>query len=185
MGLIDEGVAPTPTPDAQATPVPAPDTGGDLIAKTRTAFEQKVPADQQDALQRIILAGKKILYDKTTNTEVEDRIKNSPNPASAAGKGALELLGVLMQESRGTLPKNLVPAAAGVLMTEILDYLKQTNRIKGSVEDIETATRDMSNTLMKASGVTPETFDQILNKTSESLNDPKIAAQLQQHMQGA
>lgn len=174
MGLIDEGTAAAqPAPDA---------AGGDVIAKTRAAFEQKVPADQQAALQRIILAGQKILYDKTTNSVVEKRLQSSDNPAEAAGAGAAELLSVLMRESRGTLPKALIGPATGVLLTEILDYMKQTGRIEGSAADLETATRAMSETVMKGSG---NNFDQVLGKTSEAMKDPNIAAQVQQHMQGA
>jgi len=172
MGLIDDG---------SAAPAPATD-GGDVIAKTRAAFEQKVPADQQASLQRIILAGQKILYDKTTNSAVEKRLQSSDNPAAAAGAGAAELLSVLMRESRGTLPKALIGPATGVLLTEILDYMKQTGRIEGTAADLETATRAMSETVMKGSG---GNFDQILSKTSEAMKDPAIAAKMQQHMQGA
>lgn len=178
MGLIDEAAAaPAPTPDAPA--------GGDLIEQTRSAAEQKVPPEQKEALQRIIVAGQQILYDKTTNSEVEKRMQASKNPAEAAGSGALELLGVLAHESRGTLPQPLIGPAATILMTEILDYMKKTGRIKGDATDLETAARALSDTMMKGSGVTPETFDQILSKTSEAMQDPNIAAKMQQHMQGA
>ncbi len=158
--------------------------GEDIIAKARSTFEQRVPADQQDALQRILLAGQKLLYDKTTNTEVEKRLQSSKNPAEAAGNGAVELLGVLSRESRGTLPKTLVGPSAAILMTELLDYLKQTGRIKGTPDDLETATRALSETMMKGAGLTPESFDQMLGKVSESMGDPKIAAAVQQQMQG-
>jgi hypothetical protein len=175
MGLIDDG---------SAAPAPAAD-GGDVIAKTRAAFEQKVPAEQQDALSRIIMAGKKVLYDEKTNTEVEKRMQASQNPAEAAGSGAVELLGVLAHESRGTLPKALVGPSAAILMTEILDYLKQTGRIEGTAADLETATRAMSEAMMRAAGASPDHLDQILSKTSEAMKDPAIAAKMQQHMQGA
>jgi hypothetical protein len=68
------------------------------------------------------------------------------------------------------------------LLTEILDYMKQTGRIEGTAADLETATRAMSETVMKGSG---GNFDQILSKTSEAMKDPAIAAKMQQHMQGA
>jgi hypothetical protein len=164
-----------------AQPASAPD----LIQQARSAFEQRVPKEQQDILQRIILAGKKVLYDQTTNSEVEKRIQDSPTPAEAAGSGAVELLGVLAHESRGTLPQALIGPSAAVLMTEILDYLKQTGRIKGDAADLEAAAKALSETMMKGSGVTPEGFDQILGKMSQSMQDPKIAAAVQQHMQGA
>ena len=173
MGLIDE---------TTAAPAPAA-SGGDLIEKARNAFEQKVPADGQDALQRIALAGKKFLYDDQMNKEVEERIASSSNPAEEAGSGAVEVLGILMKESRGTFPKDLVAPSAGILMLEILDYLKRTGRIEGTADDIDRATRALSNTLLEASGVTPDTFNQILNKTSESMKDPNIAAQMQRYMQ--
>lgn len=175
MGIIDDS--------AQVAPQ---QTGGnDIIAKTRAAFEQHVPQDQQDALSRIILAGKKVLYDKQTNTEVEKRLQAAGNPAEAAGSGAVELLGVLAQESRGTLPKALVGPSAAILMTEILDYMKQTGRIQGSAEDLEAATRSMSEALMKAAGASPQRLDEILSKTSEAMQDPNIASVVQQHMKGA
>lgn len=168
MGIIDDGAA-------------APDP----IAQTRAAVEQKVPAEQKDALQRILLAGQRILYDKQTNTEVEKRIQESKTPAEAAGGGALELLGILAHESRGTLPPKLIGPSAIILMTEILDYLKQTGRIKGDAADLETAARALSDTMMKGSGVSPQSFDEIFSKAQSAMQDPNMAAAMQQHMQGA
>lgn len=174
MGIIDDTAVPDAAPAA-----------ADPIQQVRAAVEQQVPADQKDALQRIILAGQRILYDKDTNPEVENRIKESKTPAEAAGGGALELLGILAHESRGTLPPKLVGPSAVILMTELLDYLKQSGRIKGDASDLETAARALSDTMMKGSGVSPQGFDEILGKTSEAMQDPNIASAVQQHMQGA
>lgn len=171
MGILDE-----------AAPQAAPQ--GDIISQVRSNFEQRVPQEKQDALQRIVLAGKKILYDKTTNTEVERRMQSAQNPAEAAGSGAVELLGVLAHESRGTLPKDLIAPSVGVLMTEILDYMKQTGRIKGTPEELEAATKALSEAMMRGSGVSEQTFDQILEKAGQAMSDPNIAATMQQHMQG-
>ncbi len=179
MGLIDDTGAAPATPDAAPAPAAG---GGDPISQLRAQFEQKVPDDQKDALQRIVLAGQKVLYDKQTNSAVEQRMQSSKNPADAAGSGAVELLGVLMRESRGTFPKQLIGAAVGVLMTEILDYMKQTGRINGTNEDLAAASKAMMEATLQKSG---SSMDELLGKTSEAMKDPAIAAKMQQHMQGA
>lgn len=176
MGLIDDtGAAPAPATE--------PDAGGsDSISQLRAQFEQKVPDDQKDALQRIVLAGQKILYDKQTNTAVEQRMQAAKNPAAAAGSGAVELLGVLMRESRGTFPKQLIGPAVGILMTEILDYMKQTGRIDGTNEDFAAASKAMMEATLQKSG---SSMDELLGKTEQAMSDPNIAAKMQQQMQGA
>lgn len=175
MGLIND------TPQSQQQPEAS---SGDAISQLRDRVGQLVTPDMKDAVQRIVLAGQKILYSPETHSAVEDKLKESDDPAVAAGKGVVELMGVLAHESRGTLPQKAVTPSMMILLTDILDYLKQSGRIKGDNADIERAAQSLAETMMQGSGASEGAFDQIMGRAQEAMQDPKIAAMVQQQMGG-
>lgn len=150
------------------------------IAKLRAQVEQQVPEKMRDAYGRVMLAGQKIMYSKETNGAVEQRIKGAGSPAEAAGSGAVELIGILAQNSRGTMPREVAGPAMMGLMAETLDYLQQTGRIKGDAADVDTATKALMDAMMKGAGVDQAGFDQILSKAQESMSNPEIAAKMKE-----
>lgn len=169
MGLLDQAMQDIAAPVVPgATPSPSASTGSpDVLEQVRQRTMQQVPEQYQDALQRVVLAGKKVLYSKDSHGLVEEQL-SVDDPVAAAGEGAVELLGLLAKESRGTMPKQVAAPAMLILLTDVLDYLKQTGRAKGDAADLDSATRAMTATVMKAAGVSPEGFQQIAAKAHEA-----------------
>lgn len=153
----------------------------DVLEQARQKFEEQVPQQYQDALNRVVTAGKKILYSKESHAMVEQELAGD-NPVAAAGAGAADLMGMLVKESRGTMPRQVVAPAMMILLTDVLDYLKQTGRAKGDAADLETATQALTDTMMKAAGVSPAQFHAILDKAQGAMSDPAIAAKMREHM---
>lgn len=155
----------------------------DVLEQARQKFEALVPEGKRDALDRVVTAGKKILYSKDSHAMVEKELAGA-DPVAAAGTGAADLMGLLVKESRGTMPKEVVAPAMMILLTDVLDYLKQTGRAKGDAADLDTATQSLTAALMKEGGVDESKMRTILDKAQASMKDPAMAAKMKEHMGG-
>lgn len=139
-------------------------TTNPLLQKTEEAISAKVPANMKNAFQRIITAGLKVMYDPKTNDMMAKQLKEQGDPAEIAGAGVAKLLGLLMNQSKGTMPMNAAIPAATVLLCEGLDFMEQAKVVKVDNEVLSRAMQSMSSTFLQMMGVTPEKFQQMLAK---------------------
>lgn len=139
-------------------------TTNPLLQKTEEAIAAKVPANLKNAFQRIITAGLKVMYDPKTNDMMAKQLKEQGDPAEIAGAGVAKLLGMLMNQSKGTMPMNAAIPAATVLLCEGLDFMEQAKVVKVDNEVLSRAMQSMSSTFLQMLGVTPEKFQQMLAK---------------------
>ena len=110
---------------------------------------------QQQQLQRIVIAGQKVMFDAKTHHLMLDQIK-APGPLpQKLGMSIAGLLGLLWQESRNSLPPNLMIPAGMVLLAYAAQFL---NRAGQSVSDLDfaAAAKVMVTTVLKAGGVDPD-----------------------------
>ena len=91
----------------------------------------KLPANLQEAYDRIVLAGKKIIFNKDTNKLVLDAIKGEGSLGVRLGKGISTLMLLLYRESQETMPPSLIVPAGVCLLGEAADFLR-----KGKIEPI-------------------------------------------------
>lgn len=157
----------------------------DVLAALQDQVASRVPEQYRDAFGRVLTAGRRLMYDKSTHPVIEQQIASAGDPVAAVGTGAAELMGLLIQNSKGTMPKAVIGPAMVALMGEGLDYLRQTGRAKGDAADVDRATQALSEALMGAAGVTPQSFDAVLAKAQDSLADPQVAAKMKEFGHGA
>lgn len=173
MGLINED---------EAQDQPQPQT--DVLAKLQAAAEQNVPQQYQDAYQRVVLAGKKLMYSDETHDLMQQALAQSDDPMQAVGKGTAQLMGLLTKESRNTIPQPVFMPAALALMADALDFVSQTKKRRLGPQDIETATRSFSETLLAAAGITQDGLGQLVGKTEEMMANPESRALIEQRLGG-
>ena len=87
----------------------------------------KVPAELQEAYDRIVLAGKKIMFSKETNKAVLDAIKGEGSLGIRLGKGITTLMMLLHRQSQGTMPPSLLVPVGVCLLAEAADFIRQGN----------------------------------------------------------
>ena len=91
----------------------------------------KLPANLQEAYDRVVLAGKKIIFNKDTNKLVLDSIKGEGSLGVRLGKGISTLMLLLYRESQQTMPPSLIVPAGVCLLGEAADFIRQ-----GKIEPI-------------------------------------------------
>ena len=76
------------------------DPQGDTLTPEVIKQNIKLPADLQEAYDRVVIAGQKIIFDEKTNKLVLDAIKGEGSLGIRLGKGIATLMLLLYRESQ-------------------------------------------------------------------------------------
>ena len=156
-----------------------------MTEKVANAMIAKTPEQYQDALQRVVAAGKKLMYSKETHQMMVEELAD--DPIRGAGEGAVTLMSILMKESRNTIPGPAFMPAMVILLMDALDFVAQTKNIEIGSDEIGQATEAMTEAMLSGLGITPEHLNEVVGKTHELMQDPEVKAKYDAHMaqQGA
>ena len=125
--------------------------------------QMNIPADKAQAYDRIVAAGKKILYSEQMQPQIDELIKTPGDMGEKIGQGVVGLMALLLDKSNGTLPPQLIIPAATELVAEVGDFLKQSG-MKVSDADISEGMASMVQLLMETAGVSPEQLPELLKQ---------------------
>ncbi len=86
----------------------------------------QVPDDLKEPYQRVVLAGKKIMFDKKSHQKVREVIQGDGPLGVRLGKGIATLMLMLYNESQATMPPAVIIPAGVNLLGEAVDYIRKT-----------------------------------------------------------
>lgn len=169
MGLINSA-APVAAPVAPAAPPVAPPVAAvapvasapDETAPTTMAQMQPdalmakmhLPPNMQKPFQAVIVAGMKVLFSPSTNSQVMKQIEQPGAMGSKLGQGIAGLMAMLFDQSQRSIPPQLMIPAGIILMSQAAVFLNKSS-IPVSVQDFGAAMQIMIETLLKAFKVDP------------------------------
>lgn len=84
-----------------------------------------MPDNLKQAYERVVLAGMKTLYSPETHEMSFKTIQGDGPIDERLGRGAAALMGLLVKESNGTMPPQIIIPAGVELLVSAGDYLKQ------------------------------------------------------------
>jgi len=182
LAATSPGSAPPP---ASPVSTPAEASDQDPVQALADAAARKVPPKYQDAFQRVVLAGRKFMYgDDQTHALMVKALSGAEDPVQAVGAGVTQLMALLAQESRNTIPEPVFAPASLALMAEALDYVGQTQQREITKDDVARATQSFADSMLKASGIDEKGFSAVADKTMALMQDPRAAQLIQQKVQG-
>lgn len=162
MGILDQQMAGPPASAAPAAPeAPAASTPGKLTL-TPEAIQAKLNLDakQKPMLQRIVVAGMKVMFDPKTHQLMLDSL-NGPGPlGQKLGQGIAGLMGVLVRESQGSMPPDLLIPAGLVLMGHAADFMAKAG-MPVTDQDVGQGMEVMIDTVLRANKIDPARVDAI------------------------
>lgn len=156
--------APQPAAPAQAAaPADATASSQDpAIAQIQASIRAKTPPNLRVAVQKIYVAGMKVMYSPDTHQLMLKNLQNQAlDPGTAVGKGVAALITLLFQQSKGTMPIPAVPLAAVLLVCEALDFMEKSKLAQVTPQVIDTAVQTVIAMLMQKVGLTPQKMMQI------------------------
>jgi hypothetical protein len=125
-----------------------------LSSLSPEALQAKLHLSPQQAgqLQRIVLAGRKVMFSKQSHHMMIEQLQGPGPIAQKLGEGTAGLMALLMQESKNSLPPSLLIPAGMVLLAYAADFLRKSGQ-KVSDADIGEAINVMTSAILHAGGV--------------------------------
>ena len=130
-------------------------------ALTPQAIEAKMhlTPQQSQQLQRIVVAGKKVMYSPQTHHLMQQQMA-APGPiAQKLGQSIAGLLGILMKESQNSIPPKLLIPAGMVLVADAADFLNKSGSPVAPA-DIGSAIEIMMRAILGQAKVDPDKMAQ-------------------------
>lgn len=143
----------------------------------------QIPPDMQEAYDRVVVAGMKIMFSKETHRIMLKEMQKEGPVGQRLGQGVAGLMLIMVKESNNTMPPQIIIPAGIELLMQAVDFMKKTDMANPTNEEIGEAMQIMINTIMEKFGVDPARFEQMLNQFDNTNVD--AAAQQQQQMGGA
>lgn len=126
----------------------------------------KVPPELQEAYDRVVIAGMKIMFSKATNQQAMKAIEGEGSLDKRLGVGIAGLLAELFRRSNNTIPPQvLIPAGTDLLM-QAADFLRKTRKETVTDKVIGDAMAIMVRTVLETFGVDPEKMVAVMGNYS-------------------
>lgn len=151
-----------------------------ILLKMEKAITAKVPPPQMKAFRKIIAAGTKVMYSENMHKMLVEQLKSPGDPADMAGEGVAKLMGILITQSKGTMPMQAGSPAAAVLLCEALDMMEQLGKVKVTNDILAQAVQTMSSGILRLFGVTPDRLSQMMTEAQQKKQASQPQAQPQQ-----
>lgn len=166
-GPLKGGNAPAPKPTPAAAPATAPtdaapavsagdqDSSDPVIAQVQDKVRQSIPAQFRVAVQKLVLAGQKIMYDPKTHHLMSQALQSDSDPAHAVGMGVTQLMTMMWVQSKGSIPAPALIPAAILLVCEALDFCEQSKLLKPDNDMVGNAVQVVVSYMMQKMGIKP------------------------------
>jgi len=172
--MTKEAGAPKGSPAGKAAPAgkkPGGKTSPDAI---RAGLH--LTGNQGAQLDKIVLAGKKVMFSEQSHKMFLEQLDGPGTIAQKLGQGVAGLMALLWQESRQSLPPQLLIPGGMVLVAVAADFLRKGG-MEVADEDVAGGIEAMVTALLQAGGVDPDKMAEIGargGKTDGTMPAPEI-----------
>lgn len=94
----------------------------------RSSLRNNVPPSMREAYAKVVNAGMKIMFDKSTHKFMQQQMAAEGEIDDKLAEGVGQLMGMLLQNSKGAFPQQLIIPAGIELMMHAADYAAQTGQ---------------------------------------------------------
>ena len=126
----------------------------------------KMPPELQEAYERVVIAGMKVMFSKESHKLMLDELQKEGPMGQKLGIGIAGLMLLLIKESNGTIPPEVVVPAGINLLTRAADFIRKSKIEKITNGDIGDAMEVFISTILEKFGVDPAKMNDMLNQYS-------------------
>lgn len=149
-----------------------------LLQQAEERIEGQLIDPIREPYNRVVVAGLQLALQKGPNGILAS-LKNSKNPIYDCAAGAVNLVGLMSRQSRGTMPVKAMVPAATTLMLKALDFADRIGLVKVGPQELSQATKILANLVLKHVGVSPKMLQTAAGRVQEMARDPQKMAALQ------
>ena len=139
---------------------------GDDINTETIKKNIKMPPELQEAYERVVIAGMKVMFSKESHKLMLDELQKEGPVGQKLGMGIAGLMLLLFKESNQTMPPQVIIPAGINLLSRAADFIRKSEIEKITNADIGEAMEVMISTILQKFGVGPEQMEQMLNQYS-------------------
>lgn len=164
------GGAPAPGGDL---PPPNPEITSPLVkahSDELASMVQIMAPEMRDAYERVLTAGKKMMYAPETAEAVHGLILDDEVPmANKLGEGVANLVIMMDNQGNGTIPKDVLIPVGVSLIFEAADYMFECG-LEVTDQDLSDGLEIMVYGIYEGYNIPREEVDQVVDKLAESLD---------------
>ncbi len=120
------------------------------IGQMQQALMAKVPPQMKGAFDRIVLAGKKVMYDPRSSDLVKRELERQAPIDEKLAKAGVGLVAILKKEAKGTMPPDAAVLAGAYLVLEMADFVVQIGTAVSSQDVRDALDQYMALSMMAA-----------------------------------
>lgn len=122
----------------------------------------KVPPELQEAYNKVVIAGMKVMFDPATHQMAMKAIEGDGPVGDRVGKGIAGLIATLFKKSNNTIPPQVILPATVALTMQACDFMKKTGQ-QIADKDVGEAVNTAVRTVLTMFGVDPDKMIQLAN----------------------
>ena len=174
MGLIDQNMKPpaAPAPQAGAPAEPQPPAEGEEGGAAATPQEQ-------DAYERVVLAGLQVLYAEQTHAQIMNMLKGGEAPEKDISDTVALIMSQLDKQSGGKIPQVVIIPAAVELVSATAELGEQAGIFQADQRVLARAVQMVIINLCNEYGVDPAEIQEIM----KSLDPQKMQQMVEEQRQ--
>lgn len=136
----------------------------------------RVPAPLQQAVQRAIGAGERIMYAQQTRKLLLKQLSQPGPKENAAAEGIAKLCILIYRQSGGKLPYRALIPAGSVLVCEALQFLLDSGAIPQITNEVvQEAVKEFASSFLQLLGVTPDRLQALMAQAPQQAQSPQAA----------
>lgn len=86
----------------------------------------KIPPQDKGTVERVVAAGGKVMFSESTHKYMLEIINDKGDMATNLGAGIVQLMLLLLQQTKGNIPLNALTPAASILLIQAMEYVEKT-----------------------------------------------------------
>jgi len=166
-------------------PQPVGADSGSLIKKAEQEIEAKIPADFKNAYSRIVIAGMKVMFDKSTHGQMLRFLEAEGDITDSIANGIGQLIGILYRESskqtgKPTMPMEAAIPAALTLMLKAIEYAAGLGKLQATPEIIDQITQKTIQKIAEAQGIDKGQMDAAMQSGDKMMQNEELSAKFSQ-----
>jgi hypothetical protein len=119
----------------------------------RSQLKNNIPPPMREAYDKVVAAGMKFMFDKSTHKFMQQEMSSEGPIDDKLATGILGLIEMLMSQSKGAFPHQLIIPAGIELMLHAADYAAQTGSAEVTAELMASAIQKFTIALFDKVGV--------------------------------
>jgi hypothetical protein len=139
-----------------------------LLQQTVQATLQKAKPQYVAAINKVVTAGKKVMYSQQSRQMVMAEMKQAGSDPEAIGAAIAKLIGILMAHAKGTMPAEVFVPAATILLCEALQFMEDAGALKVTADFLAQCTKATGSAILQLLGVTPDKMQAMLQKQPQA-----------------